>query len=170
MPVPKANQRAVNKYKKNNYDRIEITVPKGQRDVFQAHAAARGESTNAFIGRAIQEAMERDNATQYGDLVESQGDCTVIQPLKMGILDLASEAARAVGIPSADYISAAIENQVKRDSAGGPQEDAWPGVVSIPLEALETAQRAAEAAGEGLPQFVTRAIESRAALDKRKRG
>ena len=60
MPVSKANQRAVNKYKKNNYDRIEITVPKGQRAVFQAHAAARGESVNGFIVRAISEAMERD--------------------------------------------------------------------------------------------------------------
>lgn len=61
MPASKANQRAVNKYKRNNYDRIEITVPKGQREVFQAHAAARGESVNAFINRAISEAMERDD-------------------------------------------------------------------------------------------------------------
>ena len=60
MPVPKANQRAVNKYKKNNYDRIEITVPKGRREIFQAHAATQNESTNAFIGRAIQEAIERE--------------------------------------------------------------------------------------------------------------
>lgn len=60
MAVPKANQRAVNKYKKNNYDRIEITVPKGQRAVFQAHAAALGESVNGFINRAISETMERD--------------------------------------------------------------------------------------------------------------
>jgi len=62
MAVSKANQRAVNKYKKNNYDRIEITVPKGQRELFRTHAQARGESVNAFINRAIQEAMERDNA------------------------------------------------------------------------------------------------------------
>ena len=109
MPVPKANQRAVNKYKKNNYDRIEITVPKGQRDVFQAHAAARGESTNAFIGRAITETMERDT--------------------------------------------------------GGPQEAAGPGVVSLPPEALKTAQEAAEAAGEDVPVFVSRAVETQAQRD-----
>lgn len=60
MPVSKANQRAVNKYKKNNYDRIEITVPKGQRDVFKAHAESRGESVNGFINRAINHEMERD--------------------------------------------------------------------------------------------------------------
>lgn len=40
------------------------------------------------------------------------------------------------------------------------------GVVSLPSDTLKTAQ---EAAGEGLPQFVTRAIESRAKLDKRKK-
>ena len=67
MPASKANQRAVNKYKKNNYDRIEITVPKGQREVFQSHAAACGESVNGFIVRAIGEAMERDNATSVAE-------------------------------------------------------------------------------------------------------
>ena len=62
MPASKANQRAVNKYKKNNYDRIEITAPKGRRDEIKAHAEAQGESVNGFINRAISEAMERDGA------------------------------------------------------------------------------------------------------------
>lgn len=61
MAVPKANQRAVAKYVKNNYDDIKVRTPKGKRDVIQAHAEALGESTNAFINRAIDEAMERDN-------------------------------------------------------------------------------------------------------------
>lgn len=62
MPASKANQRAVNKYKKNNYDRIEITAPKGRRDEIRAHAEACNESVNGFINRAILEAMERDGA------------------------------------------------------------------------------------------------------------
>lgn len=41
-------------------DRINLTVPKGRKAEIQAHAAAQGESVNAFIGRAIQETMERD--------------------------------------------------------------------------------------------------------------
>ena len=61
MPASKANQRAVNKYVKNNYDRINVTFPKGQKDLIQAHAAAFGESVNGFIGRAVSETMERDN-------------------------------------------------------------------------------------------------------------
>ena len=61
MPVSKSQQKAVHKYVKANYDRIELTVPKGQKDIIKAHAEAQGESVNGFINRAIDEAMERDN-------------------------------------------------------------------------------------------------------------
>ena len=62
MPVSKAQQKAVHKYVKENYDRMEITVPKGQKEIIKAHAEARGESVNGFINRAIDETMERDKA------------------------------------------------------------------------------------------------------------
>ena len=62
MPVSKAQQRAQNKWIEKTYDRINLTVPKGQKDVIRAHAEARGESVNGFIGRAIDETMERDKA------------------------------------------------------------------------------------------------------------
>lgn len=45
-------------------DRINLTVPKGRKDIIKAHAEARSESVNAFINRAISEAMERDNAAR----------------------------------------------------------------------------------------------------------
>ena len=61
MAVSKAQQASVNKYVKANYDRINVTFPKGQKDILRDHAAARGESVNGFIGRAIAEAMERDS-------------------------------------------------------------------------------------------------------------
>lgn len=61
MPVSKSQQKAVHKYVKANYDRIELTVPKGQKDIIKSHAEAQGESVNGFINRAIDEAMERDN-------------------------------------------------------------------------------------------------------------
>ena len=60
MAVSKAQQASVNKYVKSNYDRINVTMPKGKREVLKAHAEARGESVNGFINRAIDEAMERD--------------------------------------------------------------------------------------------------------------
>lgn len=42
-------------------DRINLTMPKGRKEELKAHAAAQGESVNAFINRAITEAIERDN-------------------------------------------------------------------------------------------------------------
>lgn len=60
MPASKAQQRAVNKYVKDKYDRILLTMPKGQKEIIQAHAAAQGESVNGFINRAVDETMERD--------------------------------------------------------------------------------------------------------------
>lgn len=34
-------------------DRIEITLPKGQREIIKTYAAERGESVNRFITRLI---------------------------------------------------------------------------------------------------------------------
>lgn len=59
--VSKAQQKAVHKYVKNNYDRIELTVSKGHKAEIKAHADAHKESVNGFINRAIDETMERDN-------------------------------------------------------------------------------------------------------------
>ena len=62
MAVSKAQQKAVNKYVKEKYDRVLLTMPKGQKEIIQAHSEARGESVNGFINRAIKETMERDKA------------------------------------------------------------------------------------------------------------
>lgn len=59
--ISKAQQTAVNKYVKKNYDRINVTFPKGQKDLLKAHASQRGESVNAFIVRAVKETLERDS-------------------------------------------------------------------------------------------------------------
>ena len=48
------------KWDANNLDRMSIAVPKGMRDTIKAHAESHGESVNAFINRAISEAMTRD--------------------------------------------------------------------------------------------------------------
>ena len=68
MPVSKAQQKAVNKYMAANYDRINLTVQKGQKETIKAHAESRGESLNAFINRAIVRTMEQDKvATEEAD-------------------------------------------------------------------------------------------------------
>ena len=62
MAVSKAQQPAVNKYVKSNYDEVKLRMPKGKKDIIQAHAAQQGESVNAYINRAIDEAMQRDDS------------------------------------------------------------------------------------------------------------
>lgn len=56
-PASKAQQKAVNKYMKENYDRINLLLPKGKKAVIQDYAASHGESVNGFINRAVDEAM-----------------------------------------------------------------------------------------------------------------
>jgi len=59
-PASKAQQKAVTKYMKENYDEFKVRMPKGKKKQVQEHIMSTGESMNAFISRAINEAMERD--------------------------------------------------------------------------------------------------------------
>ena len=61
MPVSKAQQKAVAKYMKENYDEIKVRVDKGEKEFIKAHAETRGESLNAFINRAIKNQMKQDS-------------------------------------------------------------------------------------------------------------
>lgn len=56
----KTSAAVKNRYNAKAYDRINLTVPKGQKEVIKAHAESHGESLNAFIQRAIQTTMEQD--------------------------------------------------------------------------------------------------------------
>ena len=53
-----------NNFIKNSYDRINLTVKKGQKESIQQHAEKHGESLNGFINRAITETIENDNQKQ----------------------------------------------------------------------------------------------------------
>ncbi len=55
-----ASKRAVQKYNKNHYDRIEIKGQKGAREMLSAAAAGAGQSVNLYVWQAIQERMQRD--------------------------------------------------------------------------------------------------------------
>ena len=66
----KASTKAQNKYIAKAYDRINLTMPKGKKYAVQDHAAQNGESVNAFINRAIDEAMERDRPADHAAATE----------------------------------------------------------------------------------------------------
>ena len=63
MPISQA-RLAGNKRYLEKLEEIKFRVPKGQKAVIQAHAGTCGESVNGFIGRAINETVERDKARQ----------------------------------------------------------------------------------------------------------
>ena len=51
-----------NKWQKENCDRVNLSLSKGKKDIIKAHADKYDNgSMNAFINRAIDETMERDN-------------------------------------------------------------------------------------------------------------
>lgn len=53
----KARIAANNRYNAKAYDRINIAVPKGKKELIQVEAEKSGESLNAYINRAIDTLM-----------------------------------------------------------------------------------------------------------------
>ena len=65
MPKSAAKAKADAKFNKKTYERIAFEVRYDAEingAAIRAHAAARGESVNGFIKRAIAETMQRDNS------------------------------------------------------------------------------------------------------------
>lgn len=60
MATTKAGQKAVNKYVKNNYDRINFTVSKGKKTIIENIAKSKGESTNGYIKKAVSDRIKID--------------------------------------------------------------------------------------------------------------
>lgn len=60
MATSEAKLRANKKHQQEKLEEIKFRVPKGEKARIQAHAAAKGESTNAFIYRVINEAIQRE--------------------------------------------------------------------------------------------------------------
>lgn len=70
MAVRKAKWQ--NDYIDKTYDRINLTVPKGNKEVIKEAAAYCGESVNGFLNRLIEVELERIN------LEKSMGDSSEI--------------------------------------------------------------------------------------------
>ena len=58
--MPTARTKANRKYNEKAYDRVEITVAKGDKDKIKAFAEEKGLSMNAFINAAIQEKIKKE--------------------------------------------------------------------------------------------------------------
>jgi len=60
MAPTDAQKRARDKWLRDKVEDIRFRVPKGKKAIIQEHAAKHGESVNAFISRAVDEALARD--------------------------------------------------------------------------------------------------------------
>ena len=68
MAISKAQQRAVNKYIKGNYDRINLVVPKGRKAEIEAHAQSKGESVNGLLNGLLRaELGMSEEAWKHGE-------------------------------------------------------------------------------------------------------
>ncbi|MDE6590223.1 MAG: hypothetical protein K2K53_07760 [Oscillospiraceae bacterium] len=90
--------------------------------------------------------------------------------MKKGRKDEIKAHAEAQGESVNGFINRAIDNQISRDCDKSPSEAAQgplrAEIVSLHLEAIKTAQEAAQSAGETVPQFVERAVTTQAKRDK----
>ncbi len=59
MKYSDAQKEATARYNKKAYDRIDVVVKKGQRQVIKDFAASQGKSLNRFICDAIEEQMKK---------------------------------------------------------------------------------------------------------------
>ena len=55
-----AQKNAAKKWDGDNLDRFSVALPKGAKETIKAHAAARGETVNAFFKRAAVGQIIRD--------------------------------------------------------------------------------------------------------------
>ena len=122
-----------NKWTNAHYDRVNLALPKGQKDRIQAHAAALGESVNGFVSRVIMEAMERDGGAaaapgvapvervlaempaggpqQPAETTQGAGGILV----SPDTLEAAQRAAGRTGESVAAFVARAVAEQGKRD-------------------------------------------------------
>ncbi len=60
MAISEAQKRAVAKYNAKAYDRIELKVLKGQKEVLQSIAKEQGASLNGYTKQALQAKIKAD--------------------------------------------------------------------------------------------------------------
>lgn len=64
--VSKKQQACVNRYVAANYDRINVTFRKGEKELLRLAAEKADKSVNAYIVDVVHEAMERDGVLAEG--------------------------------------------------------------------------------------------------------
>lgn len=105
MAVSKKQQASVHKYVRENYDRLNVTVRKGVREIIKAHADNMGESVNSFINRAIDNQMEADTSGAV-----TTAAAPVLSAEAQAHIDRTGETAET-------FVARAVHDTMERDTA-----------------------------------------------------
>lgn len=104
MAVSKAQQKAVAKYTRENYDEIKVRISKGKKDLIKAAAVLAGESVNKYIENAVDARMS--------GAASAPGLSADIDAVT---LSKAQTAADEAGETVKQFISRAVDETAKRD-------------------------------------------------------
>ena len=123
--------KAINRYSKNNYDRLAVVVPKGSAEQIKAAAASENKSTNRYILEALEAKsglrLAMDSARSFA--AASRGYAQNLAPngagarqgspegyLTPAALNAAQHAADAESEDVSAFIERAILTQADRDA------------------------------------------------------
>lgn len=123
--------KAINRYSKNNYDRLAVVVPKGSAEQIKAAAASENKSTNRYILEALEAKsglrLAMDSARSFA--AASRGYAQNLAPngagarqgssegyLTPAALNAAQHAADAESEDVSAFIERAIVTQADRDA------------------------------------------------------
>ena len=108
--VSKAQQRAVNKYVKNNYDRINVTFIKGQKELIQAAATAAGETVNGYIKKAVEQRII-DLCNERNIAINALANISGVSPST--IYSMLNEKSQNPGVVSIKKICDGLEISIR---------------------------------------------------------
>lgn len=64
MALSDAQRKANDKYIKEHYKQVKLSMPNEEAEILEAYCAAHGYTKAGFIRQAIREKMERDNGQE----------------------------------------------------------------------------------------------------------
>lgn len=118
---------------------------------------------------SLTEAKKRANAKYQAKTIASLA-CRVKKEQAEAFKAYCESAGKTSNAALKDFVLGCIGEQEPGTAPETPQESpgrpAGAGGISLHPQALKTAQEAAEATGEAVPQFVERAVETQAKRDK----
>lgn len=130
MPMSDAKRRANKKWNdahmKERYDRVQLILPKGQKEQIQAAASRQGQSLNAYIVGAVNERMERE---QPEEQVQEHRRPSTLEVMRL----MAASGKSAVELTQENIAARAQDAQPGDNSIISPEDEADKYEVDLPF-------------------------------------